>query len=263
MDKQYFYQAAFEVAAQQQRERNGIGTLGEKTLHAVLKLYIEPRQENHEIKVGRYVADIMNEEGITEVQTRNFNAFRKKLACFLVNYKVTVVYPIAQIKWLTWIDTETGQATAKRKSPKTGRPYDIFAELYRIKQLLQHPNLSFRICMLEMQELRYLNGWSKDKKKGSSRCDRIPSDIISEVIIRSKDDYQKLIPGELPQRFTAKDYRKCSGLTIGAAQTALNVLFAVGAVDRTDKIVNAFVYERNLSGRGDIGSTNQNNETKI
>jgi hypothetical protein len=244
MDKQYFYKAAFEIAAQQQREKNGIGTLGEKTLHAVLKLYIEPQQANHEKKVGRYVADILNENGITEVQTRNFSAFRKKLECFLAQNKVTVVYPIAQIKWLTWIDTATGQATIKRKSPKTGKPYNIFFELYRIKHLLQHPNLSFCICMLEMQELRYLNGWSKDKKKGSSRCDGIPSDIISEIYIRSKDDYQQLIPRELPQQFTAKDYKKYSGLTLGAAQTALNVLFAVGAVNRTGKIGNAYIYER-------------------
>lgn len=246
MDKQNFYNAAFEIAALQQREKNGIGTLGEKTLHAVLKLYFEPNQLNHEKKVGRYVADIVNESGIIEVQTRNFSAFRKKLECFLQNYKVTVVYPVAQIKWLTWIDTATGQATNKRKSPRTGKPYDIFAELYRIKQLLQHPNLSFCICMLEMQELRYLNGWSSDKKKGSSRCDRIPSDIINEIYINCIDDYQKLIPSELPQQFTAKDYRKCSGLTLSASQTALNVLFSIGAVIRSGKIVNAYVYERNL-----------------
>jgi hypothetical protein len=244
MDKQHFYEAAFEIAAQQQRETHGIGTLKEKTLHAVLKLYIEPRQENHEKKVGRYVADIINENGITEVQTRSFNAFRKKLECFLERNKVTVVYPIAETKWLTWIDTSTGQATNKRKSPKTGRPYDIFTELYRIKQLLQHPNLSFCIIMLEIQELRYLNGWSIDKKKGSSRCDRIPSDIMGELYIHSTDDYEQLIPAELPQQFSAKDYKKCSGLTLGAAQTALNVLFTVGAVNRTGKIGNAYIYER-------------------
>jgi hypothetical protein len=244
MDKQRFYDAAFEIAAQQQRERNGIGTLSEKTLHAVLKLYIEPLQENHEKKVGRYVADILNEKGIIEVQTRNFGAFRTKMERFLIDYKVTVVYPIAQIKWLTWLDTATGQATNKRKSPKTGKPYDIFAELYRIKHLLQNPNLSFCICMLEMQEIRYLNGWSKDKKKGSRRCDSIPSDIISEIYICSLDDYRQLIPICLPQKFTAKDYKKHSGISLGASQTALNVLFSVGAVDRTGKIGNAYVYER-------------------
>lgn len=246
MDKQRFYDSAYEIAAQQQRQRNGIGTLGEKTLHAVLKLYIEPLVENHEKKVGRYVADIINQNGITEVQTRNFSAFRKKLELFLNEYKVTVVYPIAQIKWLTWLDVSTGQSTNKRKSPKTGKPYDIFDELYSIKHLLKSPNLSFCICMLEMQEIRYLNGWSKDKKKGSSRCDSIPSDIIGEIYIRSIDDYRQLIPNELPQKFTAKDFKKHSGISIGATQTALNVLFSVGAVDRTGKIGNAFVYERNF-----------------
>ena len=53
-----------------------------KTLHAVLKQYFEPRKENQEVPVGPYVADICNEQGIFEIQTRDLTGFGKNLLSF-------------------------------------------------------------------------------------------------------------------------------------------------------------------------------------
>mgnify|MGYP000479610337 FL=1 len=41
-----------------QRERQGIGTLSEKTVHAVLKNYYAPDTDMHEIPIENFVADI-------------------------------------------------------------------------------------------------------------------------------------------------------------------------------------------------------------
>ena len=90
---------------------NGIGTLSEKTVHSVLKNYLEPDTTYHEIKTGRYVADIRTPDGIYEIQTRQFNKLRNKLEAFLPEYSVTVVYPIPHIKYLRWIDGQTGEIT--------------------------------------------------------------------------------------------------------------------------------------------------------
>ena len=60
-----------------------IGTLKEKTVHAVVKNYIEPDPSFHEIKVESFYADIVNEKGIIEIQTSNFNQLRKKLSIVL------------------------------------------------------------------------------------------------------------------------------------------------------------------------------------
>ena len=70
---------ACEEAEQASPSDKGIGTLSEKTLHAVLKRYYEPYGDNHEVKIGGYVADIVGEHGIIEIQTRNFDRLRKKL----------------------------------------------------------------------------------------------------------------------------------------------------------------------------------------
>ena len=87
----------------------GIGTLSEKTIHATLKYYYAPNDRYHERKVGTYFADIMVDGEIIEIQTRNFNTLRKKLECFLMEHEVTIVYPVAHTKWLSWIDEETGE----------------------------------------------------------------------------------------------------------------------------------------------------------
>ena len=246
MDKQLFQQACDKVMNTGLKP-NGIGTLGEKTLHAILKNYFEPIEENHEIKVGSFIADIAGEKGIIEIQTRQFNQLRKKLKLFLSQADVTVVYPIAHVKRLVWIDEQTGEVTKSRKSPKKGMPYDIFFELYKIKSLLQNPRLHFCIVMLDVIEYRSLNGWSMDKKKGSTRYNRIPTDLIHEIHISSPSEYGKLIPEGLEIQFTSKEFMKSSGLSLSAAQTALNVLNSVGAVTRIGKQGNRYLYVRNVT----------------
>lgn len=97
MDRNRFQQACMQ-ARESLHGQNGIGTLGEKTLHAALKAYYEPDAESHEIKIGRYIADIVGENGIIEIQTRSFDKLRKKLEAFLSVAHVSVVYPVAAVK---------------------------------------------------------------------------------------------------------------------------------------------------------------------
>ena len=150
------------------RERQGIGTLSEKTVHAVLKNYYAPDEDMHEIPIEGSVADIYTGTEIVEIQTRSFDRMRDKLRKFLPLYPVTIIYPIPYEKWLIWIDEETGEFSSRRKSPVKGNAYAAFRELYKIKNFLLEENLHFKFVFLNMEEYRLLNGWSRDKKKGSS-----------------------------------------------------------------------------------------------
>lgn len=243
MDKEYFNQVCDEVIGQRQG-MNGIGTLSEKTVHSVLKSYYSPNILNHEIKVSGFVADICTGNEIIEIQTRNFDKLRRKLAAFLAFAPVTIVYPIHNIKYLRWVNPQTGEISPPRKSPKPGSPYTIFPELYKIKDYLVNPNLNLKIVMLDLEEYRFLDGWSKDKKKGSTRCDRIPTELVNEISINNLPDYQIFLPDSLEQEFTSKDYKKASGLPMHHAQTALHILHYIGAVNRVGKKGNSFVYSR-------------------
>lgn len=241
MDRMLFSQACDKII-NNERERSGIGTLSEKTLHAVLKNYFEPYADNHEIKLSNYVADIVGENGIVEIQTRSFDKLRKKLASFLEVSTVTVVYPIASTKWIIWLDETTGEFTNKRKSPKKGSMYEAFFELYKIKSLLTHENFRLCLVLIDIEEYRLLNGWSTDKKKGSSRYERIPTNLIDEIYINDITEYKQLIPQGLPEQFTAKDFKTASKLTLSRSQTALNVLNHIGAIKRIGKQGRAFLY---------------------
>ncbi|HJC58553.1 MAG TPA: hypothetical protein H9700_14540 [Candidatus Eisenbergiella intestinipullorum] len=224
------------------RERNGIGTLSEKTVHAVLKAYYAPDESSHEIPVGGCVADIFTGEEILEIQTRSFDRLREKLDRFLPLYPVTIVYPIPHEKRLIWIDGETGELSSPRKSPLTGNPYMAFRELYRIRKYLLRDGLRLRLVLLDMEEYRLLNGWSRDKKKGSTRFDRIPTRLVEEVCIDCPQDYMQFVPWDLEEPFTFREFAGKAHIRPAQAQLALPILMDTGAVERVGKKGNAWLY---------------------
>mgnify|MGYP001048530160 CR=1 FL=1 len=244
IDHKLFSESCYKMIGALQGQ-NGIGTLREKTVHSVLKYYYAPDSSYHEVKIGPYVADICVDGEIFEVQTRNFNKMRAKLDYFLQEHDVTIIYPVAHTKWLSWLDMETGECTPKRKSPKTGTYYQIIPELYKIKMFIGNPKLHFIISLIDVEETRYLNGWSRDKKRGSSRMDGKPVDIYDEVRIDSFSDYMIFLPDTLPERFTSKDLSKAAKIPQGSAATLLNVLLETKIIDRIGKIGNSYLYQKN------------------
>lgn len=225
------------------RQRLGIGTLSEKTVHAILKNYYEPDEDKQEIPIENYVADIYSDGEIIEIQTRQFNKMRDKLDTFLPLYPVTIVYPIPREKWIIWIDEESGELSKKRKSPAKGNPYTAFPELYKIKMFLKHPNLKIRLVLIDMEEYKLLNGWSKDKKKGSSRYDRIPTELVQEIEISCPEDYMQFVPVELKENFTSKEFAKAAHIPVHLAQTVLNILYFMGTVERVGKQGKMYLYK--------------------
>lgn len=226
-----------------------VGTLSEKSMHGIIKIYCCPDITRHEKRVGRFTADILTEEGdIIEIQTRNFSKLRAKLEYFLKEHIVTVVYPLPRIKWLLWVDTESGEVTKRRKSPKKGSPIDVCRELYSIRDFLCHENFRLKILLLEVEEYRYLNGWSRDKKSGSSRMERLPIDIFGELEL-GKGDFPALLPQEvsdkLPTEFTAAEFKKAAKMTEKTAWYTLKTLEALGVISQIGKNGRAFLYRIN------------------
>ncbi len=106
------------------------------------------------------------------------------------------------------------------------------------------PNLRLKIVLLNIEEYRFLNGWSKDKKKGSSRFDRIPTEIVDEIHIAGPDDYKLLIPDSLEKEFTSGDFHRATGLSKNDSSIALNILNYVGCIERTGKKGHSILYRR-------------------
>lgn len=237
------FQAACEYVKGLEKGAMGIGTLSEKTVHAILKYYYAPNPAYHEQKVGSFVADIMVDGEIMEIQTRGFNNLRRKLDAFLPEHEVTVVHPIAHHKWLSWIDPQTGEVSKPHKSPKTGTIFHLIPELYKLKMYLHNEHLHFTIPLIDVQETRLLNGWSYDKKRGSTRNDGIPVGIYDEVRLNSLKDYLLLLPEGLPEPFSVFDYKKAAHISQSIAGTGLNILHSLSLVERVGKQGNAYLYK--------------------
>ena len=242
LDKNAFEQAKLKVLLKQ-NDPHGFGTLQEKTVHAVMKLYYEPDEDYHEVPIEGYIADIYTGERIIEIQNGNFNRLRPKLEAFLPLYPVTVVLPIPHYKWIIWMDEESGELSKKNKSPVTGSVYHAFPELYKIKQYLGHPNLSFSFPLLDMDEYRLLNGWSKNRKRGSSRYDRMPLALYDEIMFERKEDFMRVVPYELENAFTVKEFAHTAGIHRDLASVTISLLMHMELLVRVGKRGREYLYE--------------------
>ena len=223
MDAERFENACRAAAVRERGE--GIGTLGEKTLHAVLKRYIEPDESFHEVPVGSYFADVFRDGHIYEIQTGSFTPLRPKLELLLDYTDVTVVYPMAAVKYLSWTDPATGEATAPRRCPKKTKPIESVYELIKIKYTLDNPRFHLKLMMLELHETRLRDGRrSRDGKRGSHRNDRVPVRIIDEIDINEPRDFDIFIPEGLEGSFTIKGFAKAAGVCYDCAQRAVSIL---------------------------------------
>ena len=223
-------------------KRAGIGTLKERSLHAVLKYWFQPDDSLHEVRLGRFVADIFDGGRVVEIQTRNFYALRSKLEAFLTEWPVLVVYPLARRKTLSWIEPDSGEASPPRRSPKVGRPWEALPELLSIRESLGHPRLAVAVVMLDMEEYRLRDGWGRDGKRGSHRAERIPAAVGETILLQGGEDLRLLLPPGLPEPFTAADFGKASRLSRKKAGQAITLLYKTETILRIGKRGNAFLY---------------------
>lgn len=246
-----FRTAIDSVVSFDKRDRVGIGMQKEKTMHAVIKNYVDPDPLHQEVPVGRYIADICDaqQHRITEVQTANFGLLREKLTAFLPEYQVTVIYPIAHRKTVTWIDPETGELAASNVSHTTGSFYDVFRELYRISGYLCEPNLTIEPLLIDMTEYRLQDGWSRDGKRGSHRFDRMPEGLYDDLVLHDAADYAAFLPPDLPEEFTAKEFGEAVGIHRRSLSysTVLRMLSDLGVVERIGQTQRrAYIYRELL-----------------
>lgn len=221
---------------------SGIGTYAEKRIHLALKIYFEPREDKREVKCGSYIADILNEDGIIEIQTANFNSLNDKLRYFTEQYDVKVIYPVADKKTISWIDPADGSISKKNPSPKRGSFYSILPELIHAKESLTNSRVKYIAAMMDIDEYRLLSGKSRDRKKwGARKYDSVPVSLNSLVEI---GDYKILVPPELPDFFTIRDFSAAAKLSYADAQTGIMVLRTAGVLELCGKRGRQNFYKR-------------------
>ena len=180
-----------------------IGLLNEKPLHASLKQWYARPGDRFEVPVNGFVIDIVRDDLLIEIQTRNFASINSKLCRLTRSYEVRLVYPVVLEKWI--VRSDSGGITIRRKSPKRGRLEDLFRELVSIPQLLAHPNFSLEVLMIREEEMRRFDGKRKRwRRRGWVIEGRRLVDVMDRRLFGKSADWLAFVPDGL-QSFTTKD----------------------------------------------------------
>jgi hypothetical protein len=219
-----------------------IGSLNEKSLHAALKAWCVQPGDRTEVPVDGYIVDIVRDELLIEVQTRNFSAIKSKLLTLTSRYPVRLVYPIAQQKWIVKLPKDGQSQQSRRKSPKRGTLLQIFEELVSFPELLTHPSFSLHVVLIQEEEVRRYDrrrGW---RRKGWVTHERRLLHVMEEYFFEHPEDMEALIPADLPATFTTADLADALNTSRRFARKMAYCLDRMNLFTRVGKRGNAIVY---------------------
>ena len=228
----------------------GIGTLGEKRLHAVIKHYLTENEDYHEVGFPdcRFVADVAFDDAIYEVQTGSFAPLREKIAYYLANTDrtVTVVHPVAAVRRMSWVDRADGSVTPPRRVAGE-RPRDLLPALYPLIPYLSDRRLRFRLLLIETQDFRLLDD-KKSRRAGHRRggkLDRVPIALLDDLTFSVPRDYLSLLPSPLPDEpFPVKQFARQTGIYGVDSYSAVRVLCALGLLRPAEPAGRAMTFAR-------------------
>lgn len=223
---------------------NGIGTLREKSLHAALKTWYARPGDRFEVPVDGYTIDIVRGDLLIEIQTRNFFAMKEKLANLTANHPVHLVHPIAVEKWIIRLGQDGSEQLSRRKSPRRGRSEHIFSELLRFPSLMNHPNFTLEILLIQEEETRILDGKGAWRRKGWSIVDRRLLSVLDRLELRCVDDFRIFLPPGLPAEFTSKEIARARGIQTYLARKMLYCLREMGLVERSGRRGRSYLYQQ-------------------
>lgn len=240
------FSAAVRKALARERGMHGsVGTQNEKLIHAVLKNYYAPYSDEQEIKIGRFFADAVNENGIFEIQTRSLYALKNKLREFLGAAHVTVVHPVdADIRTL-YVSTDAGEVVKETTRRRVNRKLKIFEELYSIREFLPSENLTLIITRLSVDRTIYFSGRDIPDMRGRNARKKLtitktPLSVVEEITLSRPQDYLMWLPDGLPESFTKKEF--CAAANEPYSSLRLEVLRAVGLITKTGAKGRSHVY---------------------
>jgi hypothetical protein len=221
-----------------------IGTLQENSLHAALKDWYSLPGDQIEKQVDGYWIDIVRDNLLIEIQTRNFSAIKNKLHHLLEKHPVRLVYPIPKEKWIVRLPVDCNRSPNRRRSPKRGRLVDVFRELVRIPHLMAHPNFTMEVLLTREEEIRRNDGLGSWRRQGWSIVDRRLLEVLSQFRLETPADFAAFLPASLPERFTNRELAAELGVPHSLASKAAYSLRAMELIEVTGKRGRAHLYER-------------------
>jgi len=219
-----------------------IGTLREKPLHAALKRWYARPGDGVEVPVDGFVIDLVREELLIEIQTRGFASMKQKVAALVgLGHQVRIVHSIPLDRWIVKIDAD-GTVLSRRRSPRHGKPTDVFAELVSFPDLLVHPNLEVEVLLTIEEEYRRHAPGQAWRRRGWTVVERRLIEVVDTLLLKQPEDLIGLLPDDLPETFTTADLAEKLGRPRRSGQQMAYCLRRVGTIAAVEKHGNTVVY---------------------
>ncbi len=247
-DSERFSQALSAAMTRVRGMHGSVGTQNEKLIHAVLKNYYSPYSDDQEIRIGKYFADAVNEDGIFEIQTRHLYALREKLEAFTQTSQVTIVHPMEVMTRNVYINSDTGELLDEMPFKNMFRRLALFEELYSIRSFLSDDRITIIVAKLKTERrISYPGDKIPDMRskrvRRRSQLTKIPLELIEEIRMPLPGGLRVFLPEGLPEEFTKADF--CRIAKEPASSLRLEVLRAAGLIVQTGTQGRRYIYSVN------------------
>lgn len=227
-----------------EERRGGINTYNEKPLHAAIKQWYANSGDQVEVPVDGYKIDVVHGDLLVEIQTRQFNAIRRKLLDLSANHLVRLVYPIAVEKWIVTIG-EGESSQTRRKSPRRGKIEDLFKEMVYLPGLMKVNNFSLEVLLIEEEELRRKVSRRTFRRKGWFKLESRLIRVLERRVFHSPADLGALLPETLAQPFTTSELAKEIRQPLRLCYKMVYCLREMGVLQACGKRGRSVIYMRN------------------
>lgn len=221
----------------------GIGLKNERSLHAAIKEWYSQPGDEFEVTVDNFIVDIVRDDVLIEIQTKNLSSIGRKLRSLSENYPVRLLYPIPKEKWIVRVSKSGKKVLSRRKSPKKGQLSDIFDELVSIPDLMKEENFMMEILMIQEEEIRCDDGKGSWWRKGMSIVDRKLLDVVESIHFRDNRDFRIFLPETISQPFSNKLLAEQMNVSVYHAQKITYCLKKMGLLKEVGKKGNELLFE--------------------
>jgi len=233
-----------DMSNEEKLATHSIGTLNEKPLHAGIKSWYAKPNDKLEVSLEGYFVDILRDDLIIEIQTKNFSNIRRKIKTLIDHHPVRLVYPIAQEKWILKALKDGRRSHSIRKSPKRGTFEDLFDELVSFPSLIKHPNFSLEVLLIREEEIRIHDPRRAWRRKGWVTSERHLREVIEQRCFNNPTEMASLIPSSIQGEFTTSDLAAALQKSIRLAGKMAYCLREMGAIQPVGKRGRAILYTR-------------------
>lgn len=216
----------------------------ETSLHRQLKDHYSQPNAAQEATLGRFRIDVINADGLVEIQHGSLAAIGRKVATLLKDHSVTVVKPVIARKRILRLPSRGGTVISQRWSPKRGTLLDLFDDLVHFTRVFPHANLTLEVPLVEVEELRFPgHGRRRWRRDSDHQVEDLRLIEIGEVYrFRQASDLRRTLPIRLPQPFHTGQLATKLGVTPRVAQRIVYCLRETGCAVPVGKTGNTRLY---------------------